>query len=739
MRPLLFFFFVSGFPALIYQIIWQRALFGIFGSNIEAVTLVVSAFMLGLGLGSLAGGSLSSHQRIQPLLLFGIFELVIGVFGFVSLSIIGLVGSLTIGVGGAGTFFVSFLTVLVPTVLMGATLPLLLMHLIGRNGEVGRSVSLLYSANTWGSAIACFVGAYLVFGALGMQGSVYLAAAMNGVIGFAAIVTALRSGASSSARTETEPVAVGHEAPRALPRMGMPAAILLAGFSGFISLSYEIVWTRAFFLEFHGKAVAFPIVLGLFLAGIALGASLVRTRIEAFRALVSKWHLLPFTGLFLFAGASSFLVIPALIGFGAASRGIAALLLVFSAAAFGAVLPLVSEIAVIANRTSGLHVSRIYVANIVGSTAGTIITGLILLDHLSLPAVAVTLFLTGLLVCCMLWLFQPVRLVRTAGIGIAACAIAPLILAGGPVLHAGLYETLQFRNRMPDGYQFANIAETKSGVVAITPDRQVFGTGIYDGMAEIDLVADRNRLFRATAVAAVHPAPKRVLVIGLSSAAWTQVLANLGSVEHVTAVEINPGYLQLIAGYPELKSVLHNPKIDIVVDDGRRWLRRNADEKFDVIVANTTFHWRAGASNLLSVEFLRLVRQHLNPGGIYYYNTTSSQAVQKTGASVFPHAARFEHFMFASDNPIVFDQARWSRALETWKVDGRPLLDFKRLEHRVRAREIISYADRVGPLDRVDEMRFAVEYRDSILERTTNYAVITDDNMGGEWSTTLLN
>lgn len=736
MRALLFFFFVSGFPALIYQIIWQRALFGIFGSNIEAVTLVVSSFMLGLGLGSLAGGSLSSHPRVRPLLLFGIFELVIGVFGIASLSIIALVGSVTIGVGGAGTFVVSFLTVLVPTFLMGATLPLLLMHLVRRNGEVGQSVSLLYSVNTWGSAIACFVGAYLVFGALGMQGSVYLAAAMNIAIGIAAIVVALRSGAQDA--SEAAPQSGPEDLQGIGPRMTMPAAILLAGFSGFVALSYEILWTRAFFLEFQGKALAFPIVLGLFLAGIALGASLVRSRIDGFRELVSKWHLLPFAGLLLFASTVSLLVIPALIGFGPASRGVASLLLVVSAAAFGAVLPLVSEIAVAAGRTSGVGVSRIYVANIVGSTVGTIVTGLVLLDNFSLPEVAAGLFLTGIGVCCVLMVFQPVRLVRYAGCGVAALAIAPLALAGTPVLHAGLYETLQFRDEMPDGFKFANVAETKSGVVTITPDRTVYGTGVYDGMAEIDLLADRNGLFRATALAAVHSAPKRVLVIGLSSAAWTQLLANMDGVEQVTAVEINPGYLDLIADYPELRSVLDNPKVDIVVDDGRRWLRRNPDERFDLIVANTTFHWRAGASNLLSVEFLNLVRQHLSPGGIYYYNTTSSESVQKTGASVFPHVARFEHFMFASEEPISFDRRRWFQALQNWRVDGTPLLDFNRPDHRARARTITSYAQRVGPVNPDDEMQFAVEFRDSILQRTTDFAVITDDNMGAEWSATFL-
>lgn len=736
MRALLFFFFVSGFPALIYQIIWQRALFGIFGSNIEAVTLVVSSFMLGLGLGSLVGGKLSSYSRIRPLLAFGIFELAVGIFGIGSLSIIDLVGSATVGVGTIGTFFVSFLTVLVPTVLMGAALPLLLVHLVRKNGEVGKSVSLLYSVNTWGAAVACFVGAALVFGSLGMQGSVYLAAAMNVFVGVMAVYFSVRSSAPkrcSGTADSIEDAPVPQSAPCSSIHIGLPAAILLAGFSGFIALSYEILWTRVFFLQMHGRAFAFPIVLGLFLAGIAVGASEARRRLDSFRAIVAKWHLLPFAALFFFANAAGFFVIPALIGFAPLTHGIAALLLVISAAAFGATLPLLSDIAIAASRVSGQRVSYLYVANIVGSTVGTIVTGLVLLDLLPLRSVASALFLTGLTVSCILLFFQPVRIARFTGCGLAFSGVLPALLLLGPPLHTDLYETLQFGSGQQENYSFKHVAETKSGVVAITEDDVVFGSGVYDGMAQIDLLDDRNSLFRATAVAAVHPAPKEVLVIGLSAGAWTQVLANLNGVERVTVIEINRGYLELIREYPDIRSVLENPKVDIVVDDGRRWLQRNPDKKFDLIVANTTFYWRAGATNLLSVEFLELVRSHLKQNGVYYYNTTKSASVQKTGASVFTYAARFEHMLFVSDSPILFDQGRWLRALEDLTVDGSLLLDLSRPEDRKRATEIVSYAQRVGPLNEEDEMEFAVEFRTSILDRTADHPVITDDNMGAEW------
>src|SRR5690606_10907835 len=126
--------------------------------------------------------------------------------------------------------------------------------------------------------------------------------------------------------------------------------------------------------------------------------------------------------------------------------------------------------------------------------------------------------------------------------------------------------------------------------------------------------------------------------IGLSSGSWAQVLANHPEVEAVTIVEINHGYLQLLSKYPEVVSLLDNPKVKIVVDDGRRWLVRTS-ETFDLVVANATQHWRGYASNLLSREFVRLVKGVLDEGGIYVFNPTGSPSAMKTAASEFRHAA----------------------------------------------------------------------------------------------------
>ncbi len=175
-------FFVSGFAALVYQVVWQRTLLGVYGVNVESVAVVVTAFLLGLGVGSLVGGALSRNPRHPPLFLFGLLELAIGVFGAASLLLFHAVGELTAGRSAITTFIATFSLVLLPTTAMGATLPLLAAYAVRRLRNVGRSVGLLYFVNTLGSAAASAFTAVYMLGRLGQQRSVLVAAALNLVV-----------------------------------------------------------------------------------------------------------------------------------------------------------------------------------------------------------------------------------------------------------------------------------------------------------------------------------------------------------------------------------------------------------------------------------------------------------------------------------------------------------------------------------------------------------------------------
>ncbi|HTB57691.1 MAG TPA: fused MFS/spermidine synthase [Polyangia bacterium] len=189
-RSLSIVFLASGFSALLYQIVWQRSLFAIYGINIEAVTVVVTAFMVGLGVGSLVGGAVSKDPRRPALALFGAVELAIGAFGVGSLRLFRWVGGRTLELSFGATALVTFLVVLVPTLLMGSTLPLLTAHLVRRTGNVGRSLGRLYCVNTLGSALAALAAVLALMRALGQHGVVMLAATTNFVVGATALLLA---------------------------------------------------------------------------------------------------------------------------------------------------------------------------------------------------------------------------------------------------------------------------------------------------------------------------------------------------------------------------------------------------------------------------------------------------------------------------------------------------------------------------------------------------------------------
>jgi len=172
-------FFLSGFAALLYQVIWQRTLLTLYGTNVESVAIVVTAFLLGLGLGSVAGGALSKIPGCSPLGLFCVAELGIGCFGLVSLGLFHWVGKFTLELSIWGTSVTALSLVLFPTLFMGGTLPLLTAHAVASNGNVGRSVGLLYFINTFGSALASIAAATFLLRAMGLQKTTWLAALLN--------------------------------------------------------------------------------------------------------------------------------------------------------------------------------------------------------------------------------------------------------------------------------------------------------------------------------------------------------------------------------------------------------------------------------------------------------------------------------------------------------------------------------------------------------------------------------
>lgn len=726
-------FFISGIPALLYQIVWQRALFTIYGVNIESVTVIVTVFMLGLGLGSLAGGRLSKRSKLPLLAVFGGIELGIGAFGWISLKVFHAAALYTAGVSAWETGAITFGLLLVPTLLMGSTLPLLVAHLVRQNGNVGESVGSLYSVNTLGSAVACFLAAYVLMRALGEAGSVRTAAIVNGCVATIAVVLHFRG------KREARPFDLETKPAYAPRRELLPfsAGLLLSYTVGFIALGYEMIWYRLYSFASGHSAACFALLLGWYLAGVAYGSFVVR---DACRGKLREDlpALLRTAGsVVVWANIAAFLVGPALAATVTRAPFDFTYPFVFvGASLLGAAFPLVSHASIDPGGRAGAKLSYLYLANIIGSASGSYLVGFGAMDRLATRDICALLLLIGLAMGLGLFLAS-----GRSGLTFQRCvamALAIALILGSSPLYSDLYERLLFKQRYPrlekthdPEASFRHLVENRSGVVAVTYDGWVCGGGVYDGHVSTDLVDDVNGIFRAFAIDAMHPSPKEVLMIGLSMGSWAQVLANNPRVAKITIVEINPGYLKIIPSYPAVSSLLRNPKVEIVIDDGRRWLVRNPEKTFDVIVMNTTFYWLAHTSNLLSVEFLRLIRPHLKEGGIHYYNTTFSSEALATGTNVFPYALRVWNFLAVSDRPIVFSKERWRAALADYHIDGVPVFDVGNELHQARFNQILSLADTLSDPDAAKKMR--IESGESIVVRLKTAKLITDDNMGSEW------
>jgi spermidine synthase len=721
-------FFVSGFPALLYQIVWQRALFAIYGVNIETVTIVVTVFMLGLGLGSLAGGRLSKLPGLPILAVFGVIEIGIGLYGAASLALFDWAAIGSAGVSGPVTAALTLCLLLVPTLFMGSTLPLLVEYLVRVTRNVGESVGLLYAVNTFGSAVACFAAALWLMRSFGQSGSVRIAVALNLLTGGCALVFSrfrVKFAAPADADKQFGAAAVRR------PALYFPAGIAFAFVTGLVSLTYEMVWYRLYSFGTAGVAYIFALMLGCYLAGIALGSFMVGdvcTRLGADAPVATRRAL---GNLILWGAVVSFLVGPLTAAAVQRVPTVATLTLVIPAAAMlGAAFPLVSHAVIDPQRGVGRNLSLVYVANVAGSVTGSFVVGFLLMDLLALPWICVGLLILG--VTCAGALLRGAGFRPLTRTGLVAAGAALLF---SPWLFSHLYEKLLYKQLFRPEMAFRHLVETRSGVVAVDAGGAVFGGGAYDGKFNIDLVHDTNGIYRAFAVVGLHPRPSEALMIGLASGSWAQVIASDTEVKQFTIVEINPGYVQLIPHYPVVASLLRNPKVRIEIDDGRRWLYRYPDRKFDLIVMNTSYSWRANMSSLLSVEFLKMARSRMKPGGIMFYNTTWSSAALRTGATVFPYSLRVGNFLAVSDQPIRVDKARWEALLSHYRIDGKPVFNLADPEQRARLDEVLSLADSVAAPDH-PEQEMRMELGASLRARLAGARLITDDNMGDEWIAT---
>jgi len=500
--------------------------------------------------------------------------------------------------------------------------------------------------------------------------------------------------------------------------MRFSSAVFMAVLTGFVFLSFEILWIRIFSIASKSHPVMFGLVLGVYLFGLGIGAAFIRryTSVSRDRAVFLLYRLLVVSALL------CYLVIPATsfissLWFYAYRYGL--IFVFFASFSFGGIFPLIVRSGVFDEEDAGREVSIIYAANIAGSTLGSFVTGYFFLDYMSIGNIS------SLSSCICLLLAFLAALSVSSGKKITGLLmplfIILIIILSNNFFHFGLYEKLMYMPRSKFVPPFETVIENRSGVIAVTKDKTVYGDGAYDGVISTSLSPKKNpEIENAYLAFLFYPDVKDILEIGLSTGSWAQVLVNGPFVKTLTSVEINPGYLDLISRHDDVKSLLQNEKFTAVVDDGRRWLRCNRDRKFDMIIMNTTFYWRNHATDLLSFEFMQMIREHLNPGGILYINTTMSHSAIKTVASAFKYTAQYRVYIIASDSPVIADRDRFRRILTNFEIDGKRVLDLKREQD-----------------NKIFNLLTSLQFRGSrceLLRKTEESRIITDDNMVTEFS-----
>lgn len=705
-------FLISGVSALIYQIVWQRALFTIFGVDIESVTVVVSIFMFGLGIGALIGGYIQRKFPNSLLKIFFIFEVLIGLYGIISIYLISIAGNFTASNSILSLGINVFAALAIPTLLMGATLPILVSYLNKFYQNIGKSLALLYAFNTLGAGISAFLTVEILFVFLGQKGTLLFAIGCNFLTAYLVYCF--------SKKAHTQPISEVKQYTQKNTHSGFSYLFVLiaAGAIGYISLSQEILWYRTLGFIGAGKPHIFAYVLAAFLIGIASGA---------YRAekICESGNVYPYLIKILVISCIAYYASFAIISHGSGIFGKIFSLISFLAVEYvayltGGVFPILAYIGV-NNSKNESGVSLVYFCNITGSILGPLVTGFVLLEYFSLTENIVIITILSIALTLIIIFASPCNKsykIRSCS-AIAALTIAILLFHN--LSYANFLENLQYGNSNGNK-PFKTIIENRSGIITVQEDPSgdiIYGGGIYDGRMNIDPVINSNGITRAYMIAAMHPNPKRVLEIGLSSGSWAKVLTSYKPITELISIEINKGYIEIINNDPVNKSILTDKKAKLYFDDGRRWLKNNPNEKFDIIVMNTTYHWRNNITNLVSKEFLELAKTHLNKGGIIYYNTTGSKDVIYTAANVFSYVTIFDNFVAASDSPFVLnDVQKKENFLKFIDDSNRPIFKIDNKKYQNKLSELINY-------NFPDTASEILNKRDLWL--------ITDDNMATEY------
>ncbi|MCC8428992.1 spermidine synthase [Reyranella aquatilis] len=662
-------FFLSGVAALIYQTAWHRLL-GLFaGADTIAAALVVGAFLLGLGIGSLAAGLYADRlSRRAALIAFAICEVGIAAFALLSPWLYYDViyrGLLPLAESRAVIFAVVFAGLLWPTFLMGCSLPFLSKAVVSQIAGSAQLIGWLYGLNTLGAGVGAFFGGWYLIGTVGFDNAVYLGALINLVVAGGGLL--LARGLDMEAAQPVPKTVAAETADGVVWRWS-----LLVFISGFLIVALQIVWYRLIGVLLQSNGYSFSLVLTVFLlgdaAGLLVGARVIDRIADPRRffflmqgiatalALAGAWFV------YLGIGAG---ILPAtfvdhdIMGPNTANPALILLLLavVVLPASFimGFSFPVVQKAVQRDLDRLGSRVGLVQLANIVGNSMGSLVAGLLLLDLVGTAGTLKLLVAIGL-AFSVLQLAGP-RATRWAYVPAA-------VLVAGLALFPGGEEFWRRLHGLTD--EKAIVAEDKTGLSLLkmsgNDSRDEGGRLYIQGHSQSRLPFDTVHAYLGAIGPLTHDAPRRVLVIG-SGTGGTPYAAGLNpATEQVKVIEIVAPVIETLKTYTAaggksgVDELLSSRRFDVTVADGRHSLALDP-VRYDVIEADAILPKTALSGLLNSREFFEQVRTKLAPGGIYVQWAPTERSVA-TFRSVFPYVTMIHPAMLGSDRPIPYSREK---------------------------------------------------------------------------------
>lgn len=674
-------FFVSGLSGILFEVLWTRIFTYLLGGTTHSVTAVITAFMLGLGLGSYLFGRMADRHA-RPLRIYGLLELGVALSGLVAFYAFHRIESLYSALYAWApqatikwlVFLIAFVFVSLSATLIGGTLPVLARYVVDRDEGLKAALGQLYSINTLGAAAGAILMIGLVW-VLGYEAGYHLALALNAATGLGALLLSRRESPAPRSSSEASTAA---SAPPAEARETLDGRILLPAFaiSGFCALAYEVIWFRLLDFLLLGRLTTFACVLSVYLLGISLGSVAFSRWSPA--GLSDRKLFVAFEALLGLLGFVSLPLLSLISGWGHRPVTIAAgfLLLFAMTLLLGGLFPLAGKLYAGPLRLLGKAVGNIYSANMAGSVLGSFLAGFVLIPTLGTSGTLLLIAGLNLLIAGGVagLSLRPLS-VRWVGAG-AVLGVVGLMSAFGADWLTRYYEHVSLRPgfrviaQRESSLQPVLVAENAQG------DRVLLGGPFQSG--ETVPARRQTQKLQAHLPMLVHPNPQRVLEIGYGVGELARTLL-LYQPERLQLVELDEHMIPMAEEYfgalNEHASRKPNVRVDVM--DGRHFLKMS-QEQFDVIMSDSMILASEGSLRLYTEEHFREARKHLRPGGVALAwlplnaGTSKAMVILKTFQEVFPQSLLWlplglntqEAFLIGFRDEARIDWAAWREKYE---------------------------------------------------------------------------